>query len=208
MQLPDALSHWLLVAASAAAIGFFAAGLTLYFERAPRPPWVLFVHYLSLTLALASFLGVLLLPARSDTWVGVAIAMYTAAIAIFLSAIESAKRTRLQRSFVDYPLPDRLITGGPYKMGPSPVLFGLPVRRAGGPDRHRSPRDVPGRGAAGGDFGAGRGPRGADLAVGAARGRVSRVSAAHRDVHPVHRPRLVLAARRGGPGIELFDGRG
>lgn len=133
MQLPVALSHWLLVAASAAAIGFFAAGLTLYFERAPRPPWVLFVHYLSLALALLSFLGVLLLPARSDTWVAVAIVMYTGAIAIFLSAIESAKRTRLQRSFVDYPLPDRLITSGPYKWVRHPFCSGYLLGALAGP---------------------------------------------------------------------------
>ena len=105
VAFPDTLTHWLLVAAAAATVGFLAAGLTLYFERAPRPPWVLAVHYLSMALALMGLLGVLFLPTRSDAWVGGAIAMYVAAIAIFLAAIESASWTRLQRSFVDHPLP-------------------------------------------------------------------------------------------------------
>jgi protein-S-isoprenylcysteine O-methyltransferase Ste14 len=133
VQFPDTLTHWLLVAASAAAVGFFAAGLTLYFERAPRPLWVLAVHYLSMAVALGSFLGVLFLPTRSDPWVGAAIAMYVTSIAIFLAAIESAKRTRLQRSFVDHPLPDRLITDGPYKWVRHPFCLGYLLGALAGP---------------------------------------------------------------------------
>lgn len=133
LLFPDTLTHWLLAAASAAAVGFFAAGLTLYFERAPRPLWVLIVHYLSMALALLGFLGVLFLPTRSDAWVGVAIAMYVAAIAIFLAAIESAKRTRLQRSFIDHPLPDRLITDGPYQWIRHPFCSGYLLGALAGP---------------------------------------------------------------------------
>jgi protein-S-isoprenylcysteine O-methyltransferase Ste14 len=133
VQFPDTLNHWLLVAASAAAVGFFAAGLTLYFERSPRPFWVLAVHYLSMVLALLGFLGVFFLPTRSDVWVGIAIAMYVAAIAIFLSSIEAAKRTRLQRSFVDHPLPDRLITDGPYKWVRHPFCLGYLLGTMAGP---------------------------------------------------------------------------
>lgn len=133
MQFPDSLIHWLLVAASAAAVGFFAAGLTLYFEKSPRPLWVLAVHYLSMVLALAAFLGVLFLPTRADPWVAAAIVMYAAAIAIFLSSIEAAKRTRLQRSFVDHPLPDRLITDGPYKWIRHPFCTGYLLGALAGP---------------------------------------------------------------------------
>lgn len=114
-------------------MGFFGVGLTLYFERAPRPLWVRTVHYVSMVLALLGFLGTLFLPTRADVFVGVAIAMYTAAIAIFLAAIESAKRTRLQRSFVDLPLPDRLITGGPYKWVRHPFCAGYLLGALAGP---------------------------------------------------------------------------
>ena len=107
--------HWLLAGAAAAAATFFATGLTLYFERASRPPWVLGIHYASMTLVLMQVAGVLFLEPRTDPFVAIAVVMYTGSIALYLAAIEAAKRTRLQRSFIDHPLPDRLITDGPYR---------------------------------------------------------------------------------------------
>lgn len=133
LQFPQSLIHWVLVGSSAAMVGFFAAGLTLYFERAPRPMWVLALHYLSLVLALAGFGGVIFLPARGDAWVAAAIAMYMVAILIFLSAIEAAKRTRLQRSFIDHPLPDRLITDGPFGWVRHPFCTGYLLGALAGP---------------------------------------------------------------------------
>jgi len=114
-QFPQTLIHWLLAGAAGAAVTFFAAGLTLYFERSPRPPWVMAVHYLSMVLALLQVAGVFFLETRSDLFAAAAILMYSVSVALYLAAIESAKRTRLQRSFIDHPLPDRLITDGPYR---------------------------------------------------------------------------------------------
>ena len=114
-QGPQTLIHWVLAGSAAAAVTFFAVGLTLYFERSPRPFWVKVLHYTSMVLALLQVAGVLLLPPRADAWVALGIAMYTVSILLYLAAIEAAKRTRLQRSFVDHPLPDRLITDGPYQ---------------------------------------------------------------------------------------------
>ncbi len=133
VQSPESLIHWLLVAASAAAVLFLGAGLTLYFERAPRPLWVITVHYLSMVLAFVGFLGVVFLETRADVWVAIAIAMYSISIAIFLAAIEAAKRTRLQRSFIDHPLPDRLITDGPYKWVRHPFCTGYLLGALAGP---------------------------------------------------------------------------
>ena len=115
LQLPATAIHWMLAGAGAAAVAFFAVGLTGYFERTPRPRWVLTLHYLSMVLAVLQLAGVTLLPPRGDGFVAAGIVMYTASILLYLSAIEAAKRTRLQRSFVDHPLPDRLITDGPFK---------------------------------------------------------------------------------------------
>ena len=115
VHLPQTLIHWMLVGAAAAAVTFFAAGLTLYFERSPRPLWVMAVHYVSMVLAILQVTGVLLLTPRSDVFAAIGIAMYAASIALYLSAIEAAQRTRLQRSFVDHPLPDRLIMEGPFR---------------------------------------------------------------------------------------------
>lgn len=133
LHYPDSLLHWLLAASSAATVAFFGIGLTLYFERSPRPAWVIFVHYLSMVLALAQLAGVVLLPARADQWVGTAIGMYLLALSVFLSAIEAAQRTRLQRSFIDHPLPDRLIADGPFRWVRHPFCTGYLLAALAGP---------------------------------------------------------------------------
>jgi protein-S-isoprenylcysteine O-methyltransferase Ste14 len=125
VQLPQTLIHWLLAGSAAAAVIFFAAGLTTYFEVAPnRRWWVRLIHDAGPLLSLAHLAGVVLLPPRSDASAAAGILLYSLAVAVFLSAIESAKRTRLQRAFVDHPLPDRLITDGPYRWIRHPFYLG------------------------------------------------------------------------------------
>lgn len=133
LHYPQTPIHWALAASAVAAIVFFAVGLTTYFEKAPRPPWVLAVHYTSLVLALAQAAAVMLLQPRAEPFVFAAILMYLGSILLFLSAIESAKRTRLQRSFVDLPLPDRLITDGPFKWVRHPFCAGYLMGALAGP---------------------------------------------------------------------------
>ena len=123
----------MLVGFSAATVTFFAGGLTLYFERTRRAPWVMLIHYASVVFAVLQLATMLLLPRRSEPFVYIAIAMYTASIVMFLSAIESAKRTRLQRSFVDHPLPDRLITDGPFAWVRHPFCTGYMLAVLAGP---------------------------------------------------------------------------
>lgn len=125
MQLPQTLIHWLLSGSAAAAVIFFAAGLTTYFEvPSARRWWVRLIHDAGPVLSLAHLAGVVLLPPRSDAAAAAGIVLYSLAVAVFLSAIESAKRTRLQRAFVDEPLPDRLITDGPYRWVRHPFYVG------------------------------------------------------------------------------------
>lgn len=133
LSYPHTPLHWAAAASSAAALVFFAVGLTTYFERTPRPAWVLAVHYVSLVLAVAQTAGVFLLAPRSDPFVSAAAGLYLGSILLFLSAIESAKRTRLQRSFVDLPLPDRLITDGPFRWVRHPFCTGYLMSAAAGP---------------------------------------------------------------------------
>jgi protein-S-isoprenylcysteine O-methyltransferase Ste14 len=127
--------HWLLAGSSLATVLFFAGVLTLYFERSPRPLWVVLIHYLSVVLAAGQAIVVLGFDTRSDGFVALAIAMYTGAILIFLSAIEAATRSRLrlQRSFVDHPLPDRLITDGPFRWVRHPFCSGYMLASLAGP---------------------------------------------------------------------------
>lgn len=124
MNPPATLAHWLLAGSTTAAVIFFAAALTIIFERSPRPAWVLAIHYGALVLAAAQLVLVLMVPPISDASASVAVTMYMIAIAVYLSAIESAKRTRLQRSFIDLPLPDRLITDGPFRWVRHPFCTG------------------------------------------------------------------------------------
>jgi protein-S-isoprenylcysteine O-methyltransferase Ste14 len=133
LHYPDSLLHWLLAGSAASTVAFFGVGLTLNFERSPRAPWVIVVHYASMVLALLQVAGVVVFPTRSDVWVGTAIGMYLLALAVFLSAIESAQRTRLQRSFVDHPLPDRLITDGPFRWVRHPFCTGYLLAALAGP---------------------------------------------------------------------------
>lgn len=132
-SLPGTLIHWIFAGSAAATVGFFSAGLTLYFERGPRPRWVLTLHYCALVLALGQVAGTFFLATRSALWVGVAIAMQVGALLLFLSSIEAAQRTRLQRSFVDFPLPDRLITDGPFAWIRHPFCTGYLLAALAGP---------------------------------------------------------------------------
>jgi protein-S-isoprenylcysteine O-methyltransferase Ste14 len=125
VQLPQTLVHWLLVASAASAIVFFCAGLTSFFEYSRRrPPWVVTIHNAGAVLSLAALAGVIFLPTRSDGWALAGIALYSVAVSVFLSAMDAARPTRLQRSFVDEPLPDRLITTGPYRWIRHPFYLG------------------------------------------------------------------------------------
>jgi protein-S-isoprenylcysteine O-methyltransferase Ste14 len=131
--LPATPIHWALVASSAATLVFFAVGLTTYFERAPRPPWVLTIHYVALLFSLLQVSAVFVLEPRAEPYVAAAIVMYVGSILLFLSAIEAAKRTRLQRSFIDLPLPDRLITDGPFRWVRHPFCAGYLMGAIAGP---------------------------------------------------------------------------
>ena len=124
LSWPQTPVHLVLAGAAVAAVTFFAVGLTGYFERTPRPPWVLAVHYVSMLLAVLQTAGVMFLKPRSDVFASIAIGMFTLSIALYLAAIEAAQRTRLQRSFIDHPLPDRLITEGPFRWMRHPFCTG------------------------------------------------------------------------------------
>jgi protein-S-isoprenylcysteine O-methyltransferase Ste14 len=114
--------------ASLAAVLFFCIGLTSYFERRPdRPLWVRGIHDFGTMLSLVHVVGAFVLTPRSDGFAIVGTMMYTGAVLVFLSAIEAANRTRLQRAFIDHPLPDRLITDGPYRLVRHPFYLGYIV---------------------------------------------------------------------------------
>jgi protein-S-isoprenylcysteine O-methyltransferase Ste14 len=123
--VPDSPLHWILAATSAATVAFFCIGLTSYFERrSDRPGWVRLLHDTGALLALIQLVGVVLFEPRSDWLVFAGLALYLGAMLVFLSAIETARSMRMQRSFVDHPLPERLLTDGPFAWVRHPFYAG------------------------------------------------------------------------------------
>lgn len=125
MIVPGTVAHWLFALAAAGAVSFFFVGVPSYLERrTDKPLWVRVVHGVSFTLALAHLAGAIFLAPRSENFAAAGIIMYTLSVALFLSAMESARGTRLQRAFVDHPLPNKLITDGPYHWVRHPFYLG------------------------------------------------------------------------------------
>lgn len=125
MTVPGTVAHWLFALAAAGAVSFFFVGLPSYLERrTDRPMWVRAVHGAGMLLGLAHLLGAFFLAPRSENFAAAGIIMYTLSVALFLSAMEAARGTRLQRAFIDHPLPNRLITEGPYRWVRHPFYLG------------------------------------------------------------------------------------
>jgi protein-S-isoprenylcysteine O-methyltransferase Ste14 len=119
---------------AAGAFIFFSVGLTSFFDTpANRPLWVRTLHRLAMVMGLANVAGVVLFPPLADGLAVLGAAMYSVAIAVFLAAIEAAKRTRLQRAFIDRPLPDRLITDGPFRWVRHPFYSGYLIGAVAAP---------------------------------------------------------------------------
>lgn len=125
MNLPGTVTHWLFALAATGAVSFFFIGLPSYLERrADRPLWARGIHDAGLLLALAHLAGTFVLTPRSDDFAAAGTVMYTICVALFLSAMEAARGTRMQRAFIDHPLPDQLITTGPYQWVRHPFYLG------------------------------------------------------------------------------------
>ncbi len=123
-QAPNTIFEWALVVAGGSTFIVFAVALQNFFSQ---PPVLTrsqrFFQDMSVLMGVTHGIGLLVLDSAGDTWAGVGIAMYTAALALFLSAIEAARRVPLTRTFVYEPRPDRIVRSGPYRYLRHPIYL-------------------------------------------------------------------------------------
>ena len=78
---------------------------------------------LSVVVGLTHGLGLLVLNSAAGRWAIAGIAMYGVALALFLSAIEAARRTPMTRTFVYEPKCDIILSTGPYRLIRHPIYL-------------------------------------------------------------------------------------
>jgi protein-S-isoprenylcysteine O-methyltransferase Ste14 len=123
-QIPDTLIEWALAVIGGSTLIVFAVALQNFFVQPPTltRPQRLFQD-LSVLIGLTHGLGLLVLDAGSDLWAGIGIGMYAASLALFLSAIEAARRTPMTRTFVYEPKCDTILSTGPYRVIRHPIYL-------------------------------------------------------------------------------------
>lgn len=121
-QFPDTLLEWALAVVGGSTLICFAVALQNFFiqpatlSRAQR----LFQDW-SVVVGLMHGLALIMLNAATDFWAGTGIAIYSVALALFLAAIEAARRTPLTRTFVYDPPCDTILQAGPYRIIRHPI---------------------------------------------------------------------------------------
>lgn len=123
-HVPDTILEWALAGLGGTALIIFAVALQNFFvqpamlSRGQR----LFQDF-SVLIGVTHGLGLLLLDSVSDLRAGIGIAMYVVSLALFLSAIEAARRVPMTRAFVYEPRCDHIIRVGPYRVIRHPIYL-------------------------------------------------------------------------------------
>jgi protein-S-isoprenylcysteine O-methyltransferase Ste14 len=123
-QAPDTLLEWLLAGAGAATLIVFAVALQNFFVQPPVLTRLqrLFQD-LSVLVGVTHGLALLVLDTAGPAWTVIGIALYSASLGLFLSAIEAARRVPMTRTFVYSPKCDTLLTKGPYRVIRHPIYL-------------------------------------------------------------------------------------
>jgi protein-S-isoprenylcysteine O-methyltransferase Ste14 len=123
-QAPDTLLEWILAGAGAATLIVFAVALQNFFVQ---PPTLTRMQRLfqdvSVLVGVTHGLALLMLDSAGDVWSAIGIALYIIALALFLAAIEAARRAPLTRTFVYTPKCDTILTKGPYRLVRHPIYL-------------------------------------------------------------------------------------
>ena len=131
---PDTFHEWVLAGAGASTLIVFAVALQNFFVQPPTlsRPQRLFQD-ISILVGVTHALALLILDSPSSTWSWVGIVMYGASLALFLSAIEAARRVPLTRTFVYSPRVDKILTSGPFRLVRHPIYLSYSLAWAAAP---------------------------------------------------------------------------
>lgn len=121
-QFPDTLLEWALTVVGGSTFIVFVVALQNFFVQPATltRPQRLFQD-LSVLVGLTHGFGLLVLNSATDLWAGIGIGMYSVSLALFLSAIEAARRTPMTRTFVYEPKCDTVLQAGPYRVIRHPI---------------------------------------------------------------------------------------
>jgi protein-S-isoprenylcysteine O-methyltransferase Ste14 len=121
---PDTLLEWVLTGVGAATLIVFAVALQNFFVQPPALSRTqrLFQD-ISVLLGVTHGLALLVLDSAGDPWTIAGIVMYTISLALFLAALEAARRVPLTRTFVYAPKCDTILTKGPYRFIRHPIYL-------------------------------------------------------------------------------------
>lgn len=121
-QFPDTLLEWALAVVGGSTLIVFVVALQNFFVQPPTlsRPQRLFQD-LSVLVGLTHGFALLVLNTATELWAGVGIGMYSVSLALFLSAIEAARRTPMTRTFVYEPKCDTILQTGPYGLIRHPI---------------------------------------------------------------------------------------
>lgn len=125
---PDTLLEWGLTGVGGATLIVFAVALQNFFVQPPAltRPQRLFQD-ISVLVGVTHGLALLVLDSAGDAWTIAGIIMYSAALALFLAALEAARRVPLTRTFVYTPKCDTILTKGPYRIIRHPIYLSYSI---------------------------------------------------------------------------------
>ena len=115
--LPQTPLDWVLLAVGLATAIIIAVAMQDFFlDSRVANPRVRAMQDVGLVFAVSHFGALVLRGSAGPNWAIAGIAMYVFATLLFLSALEAARRVPLPRTFVDDPMPNALVTDGPFAL--------------------------------------------------------------------------------------------
>lgn len=123
-QIPNTLFEWALTVIGGSTLVVFAVALQNFFVQPPTLTRAqrLFQDF-TVLVGLTHGFGLLVMNSATDLQAGIGIGMYSVALALFLSAIEAARRTAMTRTFVYEPKCDTILRTGPYRIIRHPIYL-------------------------------------------------------------------------------------